>query len=62
MQEDSTASRHLLQGRGGVNTGNAGRSGPRAFASVAQHKTPQAPKLTRKTFDRQFPVAGRKAQ
>jgi hypothetical protein len=60
---DTGATRQLLQGRGQAGIGGRAEAGGgtdnRAFSSVAQHKTPQAPRLTRKNFDRKVPDAGR---
>jgi hypothetical protein len=54
----SIATRQLLQGRTSAGARSAeagGASGPRQFSTVAQHKTPQAPRLTRKNFERKMP-------
>jgi hypothetical protein len=55
----SIGTRQLLQGRGQPGIGGraeaGGGAGARQFSSVTAHKTPQAPRLTRKNFERKMP-------
>jgi hypothetical protein len=52
---DSSASRQLLQGNVGGRGGTPGSTPGRAFSTVANHKQPTAPRITRKSFDRAMP-------
>jgi hypothetical protein len=52
---ETFAGRQLLQGNVGGRGGTPGSTPGRTFSTVANHKQPTAPRITRKSFDRAMP-------